>query len=366
MPGLSQIDALLEIVGDLYAGALQPEQSMTALQGMNRWLRGTSAQVISFNRDTGEVLDSQTDQSIPERLNDEYVAHWSKIDPRPKALAGLPSGQVVRCHELFDDGYVARDPYYQDFFIPAGFRWAVGGALHGDDGVSTIVANLRAPDLPHYSAQDALFVKRLLPHVRRAAAMRASFAARPSPATMIETLVGTMPQPCAVIDARAVVRTQSSSARELLPVLGISLSRGKFAFDAAAQQEQWSAVLARVRRTGLAASFAAGARDGSTWKLHVLPWRSFGLARDALDDALQLVNFERVSVPPQASAQELAARFGLTPAETAVLVLLAKGLRAKEIARERGASPYTVRDQIASMLAKTGCGSQVELLSKLK
>ncbi|TFY98490.1 response regulator transcription factor [Ramlibacter rhizophilus] len=55
----------------------------------------------------------------------------------------------------------------------------------------------------------------------------------------------------------------------------------------------------------------------------------------------------------------------MTPAETEVLGLLAEGMVVKAIAQQRSCSPYTVRAQLASLLQKTGCHSQREVLTKL-
>jgi DNA-binding CsgD family transcriptional regulator len=56
---------------------------------------------------------------------------------------------------------------------------------------------------------------------------------------------------------------------------------------------------------------------------------------------------------------------GLSPAEARVARLYAAGLTQREIARRAGVSPSTVRNQLASVFAKLGVHSKVELIQAL-
>lgn len=55
---------------------------------------------------------------------------------------------------------------------------------------------------------------------------------------------------------------------------------------------------------------------------------------------------------------------GLSPAEHAVVRLALRGLRNVDIARTRGASPRTVRNQLAAAYAKLGVSSRTELAAR--
>lgn len=61
------------------------------------------------------------------------------------------------------------------------------------------------------------------------------------------------------------------------------------------------------------------------------------------------------------SGEELQARFGLTPSEVEVALMLGNGCSPKEIARARDKSVHTVRAQIRSIHGKTGAHNQLEL-----
>src|SRR5260221_10104077 len=57
---------------------------------------------------------------------------------------------------------------------------------------------------------------------------------------------------------------------------------------------------------------------------------------------------------------------GLSKGERAVVGLAVFGLSNQEIARQRGSSPRTVANQLASAYRKLGVGSRAELLARLQ
>jgi DNA-binding CsgD family transcriptional regulator len=57
--------------------------------------------------------------------------------------------------------------------------------------------------------------------------------------------------------------------------------------------------------------------------------------------------------------------YGLTPRETEIVLLLARGLSAKEIAAELAISGHTVRDHVKTIYAKAGVGNRGELVATL-
>ncbi|TNC46269.1 helix-turn-helix transcriptional regulator [Rubellimicrobium rubrum] len=69
---------------------------------------------------------------------------------------------------------------------------------------------------------------------------------------------------------------------------------------------------------------------------------------------------------PVLSADALQARWGLTPAEAGVALLLARrGTGSKALARELGVSPTTVRTHLQHALEKTDTHSRAALVSLL-
>jgi DNA-binding CsgD family transcriptional regulator len=75
--------------------------------------------------------------------------------------------------------------------------------------------------------------------------------------------------------------------------------------------------------------------------------------------------FALLELPADRSARDyFAAALGLSRAEGEVVRLALRGLRNAAIAEARGASPRTVRNQLASAYAKLGVGSRAALAAR--
>jgi DNA-binding CsgD family transcriptional regulator len=71
------------------------------------------------------------------------------------------------------------------------------------------------------------------------------------------------------------------------------------------------------------------------------------------------------AVDPGPRLADAAARFGFTPRQTQVLGLLALGRSNKAIGNELGCAEATVEIHVTALLAKSGCGSRLELMSRV-
>lgn len=72
----------------------------------------------------------------------------------------------------------------------------------------------------------------------------------------------------------------------------------------------------------------------------------------------------RTNAAPDGLLLDLALRYGFTPTERTMLLLLARGMRRTTIADRRGVSENTVKTQIQTMLRKAEAGSVIELLGR--
>jgi len=346
-------DELLDLTGLIYESALEPATLRPALAALSRTFRSAAAHIYTYHRSTGQVLQSH---STDERRNQQYLREWAAVAPAPRKFALLPSGSVVLCHELFDEAFVARNSFYQEYFIPAGFRWAMGASFHAEDGTGIVVANVRSADSPAFEKSDAALMVRLLPHFRRAALLRAQGLHRLGASAGIDELLGALPHPCLVLDAWGRVVARNDAACAAGPGLGALIVGGHLRFPAGRDQDLWDHMTRQVHQTGEAASFG---------NIHLVPWRNFASATDALEKGLILAIFDAGGGTVMAREPPLALHHRLTKAESEVLALMAKGLTAKDIAAQRNSSVHTIRSQIKAVLEKTGARSQRELLAKM-
>jgi DNA-binding CsgD family transcriptional regulator len=360
-------DELLDLVGQIYASATEPDNTLAPLGLFNEIVGGTSAHAFTWQRSTGKVLHSRFSESDAglEEANRQYLGQWGAVDPRAASLAGLPAGEVLRCHERFDDQFVAASSFYSDYFIPRGFRWSLAGVVDAGADTVTAVTAIRVPDQPPFEDWTAAALRTLLPHFQKAASMRAR-AATPAPANRpAMEMLRVLPVPCLFTDhaGRCIERNQAfDTAADLL---SLRLVVGRVRFADPKLQATWETALSETHATALGQTFSALASNGKQWRVQLIPMHSVMQDGDALDKKMILVVFDRKDQDAQPTVELLALGARLTRAELDVATGLLQGLPAKVIAKQRGASFNTVRSQIVAILEKTGYKSQRELIAAL-
>jgi DNA-binding CsgD family transcriptional regulator len=366
--GPPDTDQLLDLVGNLYASALDPSAATEALNALCRSLGGAATQIYTYDKGSGTVLASQTNDVINEDRNDQYIRHWGALDPRPVALASLPSGGIIRCHESFDEKYVARSSFYQDFFIPNGFRWAIGGMFDSGDGTSTVVAGLRDPDAPPFEPWTEKLLAQLLPHYRRAADLHRKMLQVRTNTLDVASVIEALPAACLVVDMQGRVLFVNDAASSALAAVSSRLAGPFLRFTDMDLQAQWLAALRQVVALHVGTTIRMPPRDDQSrmWSMHLAAWHGLARKTDGLERHLVIVTFEPSERNSEMALRRLADKAGLTAAEREVLALLLDGGSTKLIARRRGSTVNTVRSQIAAILDKTGCHSQLELVAKLR
>lgn len=371
--GHGSVDELLATVGQVYAGAAAPDGATGALRAMRGTLDGFFCQSLRFERSTRKIVSSTVGSDVELDLHNEYYAReWGHRDPRNRLLSGLGSLSVIRCHEAFDESYVARSEFHQEYLIPTGIRWGLGGAIHFDDGTTTVIAAARSPDQRCFSAEDAGFLKRLLPHFQRAELLAAAIRAGGTDAAGpfgVEHLLARSSLPCWLLDPVGRLKAAQSEGMLLFNRIAKLRPDGGIRFSDSASQQAWERCLREVLQARLASDVPIRGDDGSRWCAHVVPCGHLQPPSDTRVAQWVLVTLEQQASDRPATASPNVMRFaaahGLTRAERDVLELLGQGLGPKQIAERRRASLNTVRSQLASLREKSGCRSQRELLTGL-
>jgi DNA-binding CsgD family transcriptional regulator len=111
-------------------------------------------------------------------------------------------------------------------------------------------------------------------------------------------------------------------------------------------------------------SFAIrGAEAGAAMVAHVVPIRRS--ARDIFMHCAGVLVLTPVTLPQAPPVELVQSLFDLTPAEARVARSLTIGATVEEIAATAGVSSNTVRTQVRSVLGKTGCRRQSEVVALL-
>ena len=358
-------EQLSELVGLVYACAIDPGKMPDLLRLLNRYVHGACAQICTVQLGTGAVCNSYVSDGSPraQETNRQYLSHWSTKDPRAKLLASLPSGTVFRCQDHFNEAFVWGSDFYQDFLIPQGFRWTLAGMFHDGEGTATVVSAVRATASAPFEDWTLEALRHLLPHFERAHKIESRLDRQAAVIRSTTEMLALLATPCLFTDEAGRCIEANDAFRQSAERLALHLVTGRVRFNHPDQQAQWQAALWETCATGLGRTVRTTGLDGRHWSARLTPWDAMIEPDEVQDRKMILAVFEEVGQHVQPSADLGLLKARLTRAELEVLAVLLKGKPARAIAGERGISVNTVRTQIVAILEKTGFKSQKELLA---
>jgi len=366
------------LIADLYESALLPEQIPDVLARINAVLDCDGLHLVGKDEDSGGVFASVV---VGERIaaaERDYLAHYHRIDPRLQIGLNSPTGVAVACHDFLDNQFVSHNEFYQDFLIPAGPRYVIGGNIHRAGGKNIHVALNHLVGRPQFSDEKRRDVASVMFHLSRWA--RHLFLADElrGAASSGFFALETLGQGILILDERSTVLFANQAAQRLLgDVLTTRGFRTSWAPGAQLKTQFRQTIKDRQART-LPLVHSVGGRP-TPLVLSLLPLprdRGIGVRMPngmsavsrVLDPSLPggigaipsaslvvLIRAQETTRPAGPGRYQQA--FGLTPAEARLADALAHGASPQGYADTAGLSVTTVRTQIRALLAKTGAAN---------
>jgi DNA-binding CsgD family transcriptional regulator len=366
------------LIADLYESALLPEQIPDVLARINQALDCDGLHLVGKDEDTSAVFASVV---IGERIaaaERDYLAHYHRIDPRLQIGLNSPTAVVVACHDFLDDRFVSGSEFYQDFLIPAGPRYVIGGNIHRAGGKNIHIALNHLVGRPEFSDEKRREVGTYMFHLSRWAKHLFLADELRGAASSGFFALETLGQGILILDERSSVLFANQAAQRLLgDVLTARGFRTSWAPGAHLKTQFRQTIRDRQART-LPLVHPIGGRP-TPLVLSLLPLprdRGMGVrmpsGMEAVSRVLDPAQSGGIGAIPSASlvvlirAQEATRAagpgryqraFGLTPAEARLADALAHGASPQGYADTAGLSITTVRTQIRALLAKTGAAN---------
>lgn len=333
-----------------------------------------SIQLLGANKATGVLAFSFEAGDGPAEAAVEYVRHWHRVDPRLQKSLPMAVGEWFSCEEHFDEAFVAKSDFYQEYLIPFGGRHVYGTKLHDDETMTVLLGNLTKAGKPPLSSGEKAAFRRLAAHFRKAFDIQAILAQRSDRQSVGAELLEKLRQPMILVDHQRRISYRNRNAGALLErrdlvyeldgilacrdtesdhhltvalrelVLGPISTHG----DADHPLDRRSLRLRRRDGKGIAAALIA-LRPESTMG-------AFGRTPQAL-----FTLFEP-GAPVDVDPGLLALTFGLTPSEARTAARIVNGSSPEQAARELGLKVSTIRSQLISIYGKTGAGGQADLV----
>ena len=294
-----------------------------------------------------------------------YHTGWGKIDPHMRATTTDPVGRWLVSHQHFDDRFVSRSPYYQDFLIPNGVRHLMGTSLLRGSGMDVVAAVGRSVGAKPFSEDDITLVNRITPHLQRAVKIHMRTADLRQHAAVGEMGLHAMDTGVAALDSSARLVFANPFVEKMLRA-GTCLTSHSAQLYASKSEDDASlrTAIKRAATTRLPQVLRLRNTNGQAAEgclVTIVPlvqsWISTALQRP---DLLVLV-----SSPKQrraCTASDFMELFGLTASEARLAEGMAEGLDLEAYAARASISKSTARAHLKAVFVKTGVRRQPELV----
>lgn len=338
-----------------------------ALADVKRVVQGHEVTLCEVDMPRRELVFHVGAGDAPPTARHAYKKHFHLCDPMLKRLHRTTLGRWVHCNELFDDAFVASDPFYQEYLLPNGGRWVSGIKLATSDDRAFSLMVTRRAELGPLAGDDFLACDLLSFHIAKAYAFAQLHAQLKRQHAAAELALQHVGSPIFMLDGECRLLFSNQLARSLLSSGSVfSESEGRIVLTDARDDRVIRALVATLFReadgyrfpASAYLSFAASEHDGIARSartcvlgMMLILLRDQGEAASGACPVLLAVTHE-LKDDPKADPNVLVRAFGLTKAEAAVAICVAQGVSVGQIATEHGRAVSTVRSQVKSVLAK--------------
>jgi DNA-binding CsgD family transcriptional regulator len=359
----AQVD---QIVSNLYAGTLDASIWSAAIDGMVGLLEGSTGILFAANPTTQGMLRDETSRGDASRLQ-EYRQHWIATDIRIAAGINYPVGAPQYERQLIPKSVWNKSPLLNEFLLPSDAPFMLATWVHKSAHKLVALTFQGSRRRGAFDENDGAKLQRLIPHVRRALAIRDRLEAhevkaQTLPVVMQQSHVGVM-----VLDQKGRILEATGLAEQLLTI-GVGMRR---AIDrtlwlrepAGSLLREWihAGRLPSVASNG---SLNIGRVGLQSLSLVVAPMPEVPISWTGVDPHWLVVVFD----PEQrvAPAVDMLARdLNLTAREAEIAILLSLGNTLAGIAEKLGISMLTIRTHLKHIFEKTGAHSQSDLVRRV-
>jgi DNA-binding CsgD family transcriptional regulator/PAS domain-containing protein len=264
--------------------------------------------------------------------------------------------------DIFTLGELDLEPLYRGFLRPHGVGWLTGTAIPIPTGEKVSFVLSRRTERGPFERTIIQKLDELRPHLARSVLLSARLQLeRARIASETLTALGL---PALVLNEQGKVFAANSRI-EAMPGYIQWRAQGRVSLkDKAADNLLRDAIAAIDVAGGAVRSFPV--RDSATQAMmvaHLIPIRLS--ARDIFVRCAAALVLTPVTMPQAPPVELVQSLFDLTPAEARVARSLASGKTVEDIASDGGTSPTTIRTHVRSVLEKTGCNRQADVVALL-
>jgi DNA-binding CsgD family transcriptional regulator len=359
---------VLDIVGDIYDCAIEPERWPPTLKRIVDYVDADCAWLNFYDLHKPQLgwgaawgMDPEVVRSYDDRLH--------AVNPMLSAGWFADIGEPYTAQSLMGDDFFSTR-FYKEWVAPNGWHDAAITTLTKTPTRVSALTLPRRAARAQFTPRDLGRLRLLAPHMSRSVTIAYMLDDRALRDDMLSATLDLLAVWIVLVDAEArIVHANRAGARHLDEAQAVRRSGDHLSArdpaaaaalrNAVAKATQAGAALL-LARTGIAVPIAGAGGDLAAW---VLPLDS-GLRNELASSfsAKAAVFLSELGNTAPLPGELFVRRYGVTPAECRVLMLLTQGMSPHDTADALGCSESTVRTHMQRLFTKTGTSGQPDLM----
>lgn len=382
MPTRIDDEVFSTLVGMVYDAALESARWWDFLSAFARAVNGRGTLIYTHNVETSEASTASDSSSLNAAVNfdPDFVRslgeYYNLVNVWAHNDEVLKPGRAVTGSMLYPVRELPKTEFYNGWLRPQDFFHALGGLIVQEGPWAIKFSSLRSRDAGDYTAEEIRLYEGLLPHLARAARIHRRFSFLQSLTTSSLAVLDTVSASVMLLDACGrVLHANAAGEDELrradplvLQPSGELHTRGGPRAQSVLREAITAAIHPiRSAREKLRNIAQLSRRNGERLLVRALPLPHSGKGVTVTALSLRLAAcalvVHRPSLTDPALTPELLRHlYGLTPAESQVVLAIAQGETLKKYAERRGISRHTAANQLQRAFEKTGLRRQSDLV----
>ena len=358
----------------IYDASMSPDLWVQALAHFGSVTGSVGNHVLlcdEFFEPTFGVIHSGYGQNFASKAHRQYVGEFAAVDyERRKNFLKSAGSQTLRNEEMISHQELKSCPvhneYNREFECERQLMFA--GTISNRNYLS--VCGSRSIDSKPYSEEELFLFNALSKHITRSFTLQNKVGAIFAPNSTLEQIISSQEHSVFILDKTKRLKWSNDIGRTLLSNLtSLSLINGRLV----TRDSRFLARLDELVDQACGLSAVSKTRPAFTFyrdqknDYHVSVF-SVGLQASFVSDTKELAvlvfkPIDESSPPPKSLVSDY---FGLTAAEAKLAIGLAAGKSINDYAELNNLSIHTVRSAAKTVLNKTECKRQVELILKLE
>jgi DNA-binding CsgD family transcriptional regulator/PAS domain-containing protein len=343
------------LVGDIYDCILEPSGWTSVVARFAELSGGAGASIHMVNPVSGS-----TGILVEHGVDPEWSALgrtvYAPMSPVGAAALLYDLDQPVSVFDVVEEAEYVESRFYREWLAPKGYFDIMGAKISKTSQEIGAISATRLKDRGRFDADSREFMALIAPHVRRAVTISGKLDYHVLKSDGQDAITDTLAAAVCHLDREGRIQRTNPAAAALLSEGGIIQSQGgRFTLADQLADRAFRAALAAKAKGPVV--FGLQAPGGDAYSVSVLPLN--------VERGLFMVLLKTRAPETPAIGKYLAATFGLTPREIAVLMPMLQGASLDDIAGTMGISVPTARSHLNNLFEKTSTNRQAELVAKV-